>query len=465
MKSKIHALRLCSAVLTAAFLLPVCARAEKPQPDLARGKTVFEQTCARCHGVDGKATVPFAKRFYPRPRDLTSGTFKFRSTVSGSPPTDEDIFKTLQQGLHGSNMPDWNYMDEATRWQVVYYLKTLSPTFKDSQPEPVDLGKDPGAAHADLKKGRAVFEQLGCAACHGAQGRANGMSSAGLVDDWGMPIRPANLTQGWNYRGGSTPKDILIRLLAGIDGAGMPSYTGAVSTEDAWQLAYYVASLQEKPAWNLMVHAGLAHGALPTTIEDARWKSQEWQSIDRTDVWLRHTVESDGSWAEAPTVNKIAFKAVANEDTLVVLLTWDDPTEDAQAGQADSAGLVLRTPGVEGDTISLQVWPFNSPPLDFCFWSADSAKTREMIAPNYEALKTTAGLELAGASRYDDGRWTVLLQRPLKQDGLDHAAQIPEGKLFPVAFVVWDGASPKSRAVSPWVDAIIPDAGAKHGAH
>src|SRR3989338_5839677 len=246
-----------------------------PPPDLEVGRAAYQQSCARCHGDQGRGDGVDAKRFSPLPRDLTLGVYKFRSTASGTPPTDEDLFRTITDGLPGSHMPDWRHLDEATRWQLVAYLKSLSPVFEQTRPEPVPVAADPGPARADLAKGRQVYEQLGCAACHGPQGRANGSSAAGLVDDWGKPIRPANLTKGWSYRGGSEPRAVMLRLLAGIDGAGMPSYTGAVSPEDAWQLAYYVASLQEPAHWNLVTRDTRVTGTLPTAGDDPRWASAE----------------------------------------------------------------------------------------------------------------------------------------------------------------------------------------------
>ena len=71
------------------------AAAARPSRDLAAGKAAYEQSCARCHGATGAGDGVDAKRFYPRPRDLTMGVYKFRSTASGTPPTDDDLFQTM----------------------------------------------------------------------------------------------------------------------------------------------------------------------------------------------------------------------------------------------------------------------------------------------------------------------------------------------------------------------------------
>ena len=282
------------------------ASASQPSaPNLEAGAAAYTQSCARCHGAAGHGDGVDAKRFYPRPRDLTQGKYKFRSTVSGTPPTDEDLFHTITSGLPGTNMPDWQQLDEATRWHLVDYLKTLSPVFHDTAPAPVSMPPDPGPKHADLAKGKTMYQQLGCAACHGVAGRANGTSAAGLVDDWSMPIRPANFSQGWAFRGGDQPRDIAMRLVAGIDGAGMPSYAEAVSGEDIWHLAYYVASLQEPPAWHMIAHPLHVDGPLPSSLDDPRWRDAE-----VSDLRVRNVVQSTGEWAHPPTVHAIRLQAV-----------------------------------------------------------------------------------------------------------------------------------------------------------
>jgi len=428
------------------------ASAEPPTSNLATGKAAYERSCARCHGVEGRGDGLDAKRFYPRPRDFTLGVYKFRSTASGAPPSDEDLFRTITQGLPGTNMPDWPHLDEATRWQLVYYLKSLTPSFQQQTPTLIEVAPDPGIKQADRAKGKALYQQLGCAACHGAQGRANGTSAAGLVDDWGKPIRPADLTQGWTYRGGSEPQAIMTRVLAGIDGAGMPSYAGALSPRDAWQLAYYVASLQEPTHWNAITHATYVHGTLPMTNDDPRWRQAE-----RSDVRLRNAVTPEGEWAAPPTIKAAVFQVLYNDEAMAVRLTWDDPSQDT-AATPDAAALIFQPSGMRGDVVTLQAWPYaGAPALDFCRWSADQRQAMETVATTLEdALKpsTAQALPVSVAS-YEDGRWQLIMQRPLHPEVLTSAAEVTAGAFTPIAFMIWDGANPSARAISPWVEIAL----------
>lgn len=427
----------------------VAVSAERPASNLKAGRTAYEQSCARCHGVNGEGDGVDAKRFYPRPRNFKLGAYKFRTSVSDVPPTDEDLFHTITYGLPGTNMPDWQHFDETTRWQLVDYLKSLSPRFQESRPKPVPI-KETGPT-PDLTKGKTLFQKFGCVACHGPNGRANGTSAAGLVDDWGMPIRPANLTQGWAYRGGSDPRSIVFRVMAGIEGAGMPSFAEAISEDDAWQMAYYVQSLQEPAQWNMIAHAKVV-GSLPETATDPRWALAE-----RTNVRLRHAVNATGEWVVPPTVQSVAVQIMANDKDAVFRLTWDDPTQDENTPH-DGLAVLLKPAGSQGDVVTLQAWPYDgAPALDLCYWSAETGQAFETIATEYDSVlaRQTPQALVTSTATYEDGRWTLLLRRPLERTSPDAAAVIARDGLTAMAFAVWDGGNPKARAVSPWIDISV----------
>ena len=463
---KLHrrgAWRSLSGALALCTIASAPAWAERPAPDLKAGQAAYVQSCARCHGATGKGDGVDAKRFYPRPRDFTVGVYKFRSTASGTPPTDEDLYRTISHGLPGTNMPDWPHLDDPTRWQLVAYLKSLSPVFTQAEPKPVTLAPDPGPQRADVSKGKATFQVLGCAACHGPQGRANGTSAGGLVDDWGWPVRPADLTQGWAYRGGSDPRAIMTRLLAGIDGSGMPSYAEAVSPEDAWPLAYYVASLQEPAHWNMIAHPLFVDGPLPTAFDDPRWAQAE-----QTDVRVRNVVTPEGEWREPPTIRAVTFRAVYDREGLALRFSWDDPTREATV-PPDGLAWLLKPADHQGDVVTLQAWPIaEGPALDLCYWSADRGQAIEAVSDDYEAVRTGRAPHetLESVAAYDDGRWTLILQRPFHPMRPAGAAAMTSDGFTSMAVAIWDGGNPAARAVSPWVELVLhPPAGGSTSAH
>lgn len=444
-----QALVILGAVLVSGFAGVPAAQAERPQPNLDAGRAAYEQSCARCHGPQGQGDGRDAKRLYPRPRNLTEGVFKFRSTASGTAPTDDDLLHTVTHGLTPGNMPDWRHLDDTTRRHLVDYVKSLSTVFEGDAPEPLAIGRDPGVGRADARKGRAVYETLGCAACHGATGRAEGASAPTLVDNGGQPIRPANLTHGWTYRGGSDPTAIVTRLMTGIDGTPMPSYAEAVSPEDAWSLAYYLRSIQREPRWAAIVRAAQVAGDAPTTIDDARW-----QQAETVNVPLRTVPNAAGEINRPQTIDSAQVQAIAASDAVSFRIVWDDPTDDHEA-QPDRLALTLRPAGMAGDVISLHAWPLkDSPPLDIALWSADAGRAVEAVARDFAAVTARAvpSQPLAGEAAYRDGQWTAVIVRPLTMPSLGAAAQMSARRLAPIGLSIWDGGNEQQQAVSMWVE-------------
>lgn len=98
--------------------------------DTPLGKRVYFQRCAVCHGPDGKGNGPAAPSIFPRPRDFSKGVFKYKSTAAGEPPTDEDLFRTVRDGLPASAMPYFaGLLDEEELRAVVEQVKSFSTAF------------------------------------------------------------------------------------------------------------------------------------------------------------------------------------------------------------------------------------------------------------------------------------------------------------------------------------------------
>jgi mono/diheme cytochrome c family protein len=145
----------------------------------------------------------------------------------------------------------------------------------------------PPATRESILRGRDLFlskntagNKVDCTSCHGPQAVGNGPSMVAQevfndvvfggdpsaeaarlaayddktrelwknsLDDWGRPLRPANLNRGI-YKGGRRPIDIYWRIAKGINGAKMPAHYPTIEPERVWDLVNFILELPFEPA-------------------------------------------------------------------------------------------------------------------------------------------------------------------------------------------------------------------------
>jgi mono/diheme cytochrome c family protein len=182
----------------------------------------------------------------PYPRDFRRGTFKFKSTPSGSKPTTEDLQQVLRHGIPGTSMPSFQALEESEEFandvedlsQYVSFLairgeverRMLTKLLRDSEPLttesqwPLDILRsvvekwkdapnqalpassipswitDPTESKERFEaiaKGKELFgsELTACSKCHGPSGLGDGASQD--YDEW---------TKDWTVLAGIDPK-------------------------------------------------------------------------------------------------------------------------------------------------------------------------------------------------------------------------------------------------------------------
>ena len=248
--------------------------------DIESGKKIYEKRCSYCHGDEGKGDGPAAEFFTPRPRDFTSGLYKYRSTPTGKMPRDEDLLKTIDHGLPGTGMPGWDdVLNEKDRMQVAHYIKTFSRRFArlTESPAAFSVGKKVSSSKESVARGKELYKALECFKCHGDKGRGDGPSAPDLKDDFGFPVQPRNLTRKWYFRGGHEPDDIYLRFNTGLAGTPMPAFDTSLNNEKSWDLANYIVSLSpgKKPDLKFVVKAKRITGELPENPDDPLWEGLE----------------------------------------------------------------------------------------------------------------------------------------------------------------------------------------------
>jgi mono/diheme cytochrome c family protein len=231
----------------------------------------YRRYCVGCHGVYGDANGENAVWLDPKPRDFTIATFKCRSTLTGTLPTDQDIFNTIGRGLTNSNMPIWNTFTKQERADLVAYIKIFSPRWEHEKAgTPITIPPEPPITIESISHGKALFTKLECWKCHGPHGQGDGPSASTLTDSKDNPIRPYDFALGGKdsrFKCGSTNQDIYTIFMTGLDGTPMPSFADVIQPNDAWDLVHFLRTLQihRHSKENEVLWA--AHGVIPPYVE------------------------------------------------------------------------------------------------------------------------------------------------------------------------------------------------------
>ena len=109
---------------------------KNPQKELiSKGKELYDDTCASCHGNAGKGDGVAGSALNPPPRNFisTGGWTNGRDIVS--------MYKTLQEGIVKNGMAAYEYIIPEERLAILHYIRTLGefPEISDEQVEELDL--------------------------------------------------------------------------------------------------------------------------------------------------------------------------------------------------------------------------------------------------------------------------------------------------------------------------------------
>ncbi len=140
---------LVSAALLAAEFLQVLSAQEKTITNpgagnlaaIKEGASLFRANCSPCHGLHATGGG--------RGPDLSANRWTHGAT-------DADIFRTITQGVPGTEMPA-NGFEDSEVWAIIAYLRSLVPPRQ--------------TLSGDIAKGEKSFSSIGCPQCHMIKGR------------------------------------------------------------------------------------------------------------------------------------------------------------------------------------------------------------------------------------------------------------------------------------------------------
>ena len=487
------ALVLCAGIVGWAWLsAPALAQtgATPAAADIEPGKQLYMERCQHCHGESGDGKGVSAAVVYPKPRDFTSGIYKFRThheNANGNKMAgDEDIFRSINDGLHGTSMPAWGgFYNKQQIGQLVAYIKTFASVYQeDKAGAALDFSGEIPSSPASIAKGKEHFEKtFECHTCHGMAGRGNGQQALdGLKDDWGERIWPANLTRPWTYRGGHGRGDIFRNIALGITGTPMPAFadpdpmaaareaTDAQSKKDAeafarevreniWHTVNYVQSLwtySDEPEVKSVLRAKLLDGPLPAGPDDPAWKKVPVNYYPL----VGQVVEEPRLFH--PMIVGVEVQALHNGKELAFRVVWDDRTESKPGGSgatetfADAVALQFPAQPLQGLERPYFLMGDSKRPTDLWYWRNDSPEKAVLVqttgSKSFQPGENAGGLRAQGV--FDNGQYRIVLQRTLHTKNAGKEVQFEVGKFSPFSMTTWDGSNGEQgggkRTVMAW---------------
>ncbi|MEO8333884.1 MAG: cytochrome c/FTR1 family iron permease [bacterium] len=202
--------------------------------DLAEGKTIFQQSCASCHGAAGLGDGTAGAKMNPAPPPI--GTQAHMRGVSPAL-----MYRIMSVGIAGTPMAGFaGTMTSAQRWNVVAYVNSLR------------------TSRAQQLEGEGLFTQR-CASCHGVVGGSDGALARSLTK-----LPPEIGTIAFQVERSDDQLATVVR--EGIAGSAMPA-SRELSDAQVATVVSYVRSLPMKER-----NAGLlaANGDSTSTAAAAR---------------------------------------------------------------------------------------------------------------------------------------------------------------------------------------------------
>jgi mono/diheme cytochrome c family protein len=471
------------------------------------GKQLYTKYCSQCHGEKGDGEGYAAIHLHPKPRNFTTAKFKVRTTPNGALPTHQDLVNIIRRGMPYTSMPAWTNFSDQEVSDIAYFLTTFSPDFSNPEnvAQPVALPSAPRSTKESIETGKKVYADTGCGKCHGTLGRGDGPSAPTLKDDLGNPIRPADLSQDWTFRGGSTREDIFRTMSTGFNGTPMPSFADALTPEQRWAITDFIASLSGSngPGYTNLVVARHVRDRIDPAKGAANFASAP---VARLPI-IGQIMQPGRSFH--PPATSVAVQAIWDAESIAILVRWDDmsaqktgangpslpvppqeeqepstaPASEGVFGDAEVApaqGDKPQDPFAEAeapsapasefsDAVAIQI-PSQAPtgprkpyfifgdsqnPVDLWFFDLARPAPAQFTGKGSADITPKDPAEVTGAASYDQGEWSVIFRRPLRSAS---GAPFAAGQFLPIAFSVWDGLSRERgnrRGLSLWYSLYV----------
>jgi|RhiMethySRZTD1v2_1073278.scaffolds.fasta_scaffold21857_6 mono/diheme cytochrome c family protein len=509
--------RACLAILIASLWATTTGSVRVTAQDVGTeaqresGKKLYLKNCAQCHGEKGDGEGYATPHLLPRPRNFTTAKFKVRTTPNGALPTHQDLINIIRRGMPYTSMPAWPALSDQEVADLAYFIASFSPDFsnKENIPKPIELPSAPSSTPQSIELGKKLYVDNGCIKCHGPLGRGDGPSAPTLVDELNHPIRAADLSQSWTFRGGSSREDIFRTMSTGFNGTPMPSFADALTPEQRWAITDFIVSLSgtDGPAYSNLVIA--KHVDDPIDLKNG---TKSFASAVVARFPIVGQIMEPGRAFHSPTTSVIV-QAIYDTESIAFLVRWHDrsaektgkngltlpvPPEEEEESSTPAAqtpedaanpfGQDVVNPGGQepanpfaeetaaaappsefSDAIAMQIpsqVPTGARKPYFIFGDAQDSVDLwffDLARPDLQQFTGKGSADIApndtgdvtGVASYDQGEWSVIFKRALRPSA---GAVFSPGEFMPVAFSVWDGFSRERgnrRGLTVWQSVYV----------
>jgi DMSO reductase family type II enzyme heme b subunit len=224
----------------------------------------------------------------------------------------------------------------------------------------------------------------------------------------------------------------------------MPAFLDSVEKpEDIWHLTNYIVSLgPEPPTYATLLTVTAVSDAIPDDPGAEFWTKQSPQYIP-----LMGQVIVDPRNFN-PAIDLIAVRAAYNDTEVAFHLTWDDPTESKGDGKktfADAVSLQFPPAIVPGATERPYFLMGDGTDGVYLLRWQQGQGVGEATANGPAKIAPVSGGEAAGKAVFGNGRYTLVMKRPLAAKGEGRPTFQP-AVFTPVAFQAWDGGAGETGA-------------------
>ena len=298
-------------------------RIQEKESILRQGKEYYFKLCVHCHGEEGEGDGGASKHIFPQPRELSQGIFKFHATQTNTLPLDEDIVRTIKQGIPGTAMPAWDDIlsDEIIN-SIVKFIKTFSVRFGMEVPgRKIAISMEPPFDSLSIAYGKKIYKELRCEKCHGENGSKEGELSKTLKTFRGTNWFVYDLRRKNFYKAGSSGSAIYRTLATGLDGSPMNAYD-YISDFERWHLVHFLQSLhsikkdETFSAVNEIISKGIDR-PITLHLEESIWEKA-----------LEIPISIRPLRARRNPVSHLTIRSVHNKKKIAIKIKWEDPTPD-----------------------------------------------------------------------------------------------------------------------------------------